>query len=276
MIKGSPLILLCVSLFILHPDESWAESSSLPDLRSLPPIHLFLDTAEIQGTMHHVLRFSAIIENAGPGVLELRGQPAGGRTVVSQRILDDSGQIEERSVGQFVLHPAHNHWHFEQFADYELWTRAAYDAWLASGRTAGQPGWRGSKTTGQDESFCVRDSMRIRALPGVADTPAYDDCGQDIQGLSVGWADVYHFNLPEQWIDLGDTPLADGEYVLRVVADPMNLIYESPDRSDPKRESAEANEAITQLIIRDGCAEEEPITDNENESSCDERDNSGI
>jgi 3-mercaptopyruvate sulfurtransferase SseA len=44
------------------------------------------------------------------------------------------GGVTESPVGTFVFHPAHDHWHFEHFAAYELWTRDAYDAWLASGR----------------------------------------------------------------------------------------------------------------------------------------------
>jgi hypothetical protein len=268
MLNRSLPILLAVVLLMSRPADSRADSSAYPDLRSLPPTHLLLDTAEIEGTDHHVLRFSAIIENVGPGRLELRGASSAGRTMVTQRIPDGAGRITELPVGEFVFHPAHQHWHFEHFADYELWTRAAFEAWLASGRSAGQPGWRGSKTTGQGESFCVRDSLQIEVSAEVSDSPAYDDCGREFQGLSVGWADAYPFSLPEQWIDLGDTPLPDGEYVLRVVADPLNLIYESPSRSDPARESPEANEAVIAFMVRNGCAEEGAVMDTVSQYVC--------
>ena len=84
----------------------------------------------------------------------------------------------------------------------------------------------------------------------------------------MGWADVYPFTLSEQWVDLGDTPLTDGEYVLRMVADPLNLIYESPNRSNSERESPEANESITFFAVRGGCAEEEGATDTLSELVC--------
>jgi hypothetical protein len=222
----------------------------------LPPAELLPMVVPIDGEPHHVVRFTAAVVNAGPGPLELRGEPASGRTWVSQRVYDAAGGVAESPVGSFVYHPAHDHWHFEHFAAYELWARAEYEAWLASGRRQGRPGWQGTKTTGQQlegESFCVRDS---RPMPQVAAGPAarrYTDCGAAEQGISVGWADVYPQFLPEQWIDLGDAPLPDGEYVLRVVADPLNLLLESPDKADPARESGAANEGVTSFSVRQGC-----------------------
>src|SRR4029453_17231050 len=46
--------------------------------------------------------------------------------------------------------------------------------------------------------------------------------------------------------------LADGQYVMRSVADPLNKVYESPGKSNPATESTEANEAITQFSIQSG------------------------
>ena len=65
-----------------------------------------------------------------------------------------------------------------------------------------------------------------------------------LQGLSPGWGDTYDYYRPEQWIDLGQGKLADGQYVLRSVADPLNMVYESPSKATGT-ESAEDNEAIT-------------------------------
>jgi hypothetical protein len=268
VLRRLPLFLLAALLLLGCLAWAQAIGSSYPDLRALPPAHLFLDTADVNGAVRHVLRFGAAIENTGPAALELRGDSSSRLTQVYQRIPGNLGQVDELSVGAFVFHRAHNHWHFEHFADYELWTRAAYEAWLASGRLAGQPGWRGSKTTGQGESFCVRDSMQVHPGADSPTDPVYQDCGEGLQGISVGWADVYDFFLPEQWVEIGDAPLPDGEYVLRVVADPQNLIYESPDRADPQRESPEANEGVTFFTVRNGCAEEAPTEDGPSESPC--------
>ena len=51
-------------------------------------------------------------------------------------------------------------------------------------------------------------------------------------------------------------------------ADPLNLIYESPDRADPQRERPEANEAVTVFTVRNGCAEEAPTEDGPSEPPC--------
>lgn len=54
---------------------------------------------------------------------------------------------------------------------------------------------------------------------------------------------VYSGGDPRQWIDFGLAPLPDGDYVLRQVVDPDNLLYESINKSDPERAGSRANEA---------------------------------
>ncbi len=175
--------------------------------------------------------------------------------VVVQRVYDTAGRVEEQPVGSFVHHPSHEHWHFEQFAGYELWSRTAYDLWAVGGR--GEPLYRGSKTTG-GEGFCVRDSEPLQSLPRllrawvVPPRPVYDECGPTIQGISVGWVDVYPYFLPEQWIDLGPRPLPDGDYVVQVIPDPLNLLWESSGKADFVRENADTNSASTAISVRRG------------------------
>jgi hypothetical protein len=248
--RRASLALLALGLLVGPSSGAEASTSLYPDLRAMPPGVPHLDRVVVDGVPRRVLRFTAAIANAGPGALELRGEPVGDRTIVYQRVHDDAGGLTEHGVGDFVYHPAHAHWHFERFAAYQLWTRAEHERWVASGGAEGVPRWQGSKTTGQGESFCVRDSLR---LPDTADAPpaaAYVDCGREFQGISVNWADVYAYFLPEQWIDLGDARPADGEYVLQVIADPSNLLRESPDGADPEREGAIANAASVLLRIQ--------------------------
>jgi hypothetical protein len=167
---------------------------------------------------------------------------------VTQRIFDDGGAFTDVAVGNgFTYHPGHNHFHFEDFAESELWTKSSYDAWVASGRNVGRAQKVGNKTT-----FCVMDTGRIQSLPGAPSRAVYSHCGTSMQGLSVGWGDTYGWSLPEQWIDLGSAFLADGTYVLRSIADPRNKLYESASRSDSTRESAQANEATTVFTVKRG------------------------
>jgi hypothetical protein len=225
-----------------------------PDLKALPPRDARFDAVSIDGAPHIVLRFTAIEWNAGPGPLELRPVDVDqdGRMVVTQWVYDDADGYQELEAGHFVYHPTHQHWHFEQFAAYELWTQDDYDQWLASGRSEGGPRWLGSKTTGLTEGVCLRDSGIVSRLPGTPDRMRYNLCGLAMQGLSVGWADAYDYRLPDQWIDCGEALPPDGDYVLRLVVDPLNLIYESDDKADPARESPAANDAVTAFSLRGG------------------------
>ena len=218
-----------------------------PDLRALPPTELRFDQVRINRVMHQVLRFTAVEWNAGEGPLEANAvyTTPEGRTVVAQRVFGEGGNYIEFEAGQFIYHPTHRHWHFEHFAAYELWPRAEYEQWIASGRQVGAPRWHGTKTTSQGESICMRDSYLVKQLAGTPRRKVYDDCGYVAQGISVGWGDEYDHSLPDQWIDTGESLPPDGEYVVRLVVDPYNLVHESPEKADWSRESPEANEAIT-------------------------------
>jgi hypothetical protein len=227
------------------PAASSGATIKYPDLKTVPPSDLRFETVNYMGVTSKVLRFSNTVWNAGGGPLELHGSP-GGTSSVTQWIFDDAGGYTEVKVGDdFTFHPGHNHFHFEDFAEYELWTKAAFDAWIAGGRNVGKAQRIGDKTT-----FCVMDTNRLQSLTGTPLSPFYSQCGTSVQGLSVGWGDTYGWQLPEQWIDLGGAYLADGTYVLRSVADPLNKLYESANRSDASRESPQANEAITTFTVR--------------------------
>ena len=244
---------LCAAAVVSLPGTQ-AASLQFPDLKVLPPSDIRFDGIKIDGTTHWVLRFTAVTWNAGEGPLELRAayiDPVG-QTVVAQKVFDGTGHYIEYEAGHMVFHPSHNHWHVERFAQYELWTRWEYEQWLASGRQVGAARWYGSKTTGQGTSVCMRDDDLIKELRGTPDNKRYRDCGWSSQGISVGWSDKYDYRLPDQWIDCGETFPDDGEYVVRLVADPYNQIYESPDKSDWSRESQDANDAVTYFSHKGG------------------------
>lgn len=223
---------------------SLAATPLYPNLKTLTPHDLSFSQETISGSTHNLLRFSNSVGNVGEGRLELAAKTvtttSGKKTRVNQRIYDSAGGYTSRYVGDMVFHEQHDHFHFENFARYELWTRSGYDNWVASNRAQGQAIKRGTKTT-----FCVMDTDLIQG----SSSKWYTTCTPDLQGLSVGWADTYKSNLWGQWIDLGTSPLPDGQYVLRSVADPNNRLYESAKRGDSSRESAQDNEAVTFFSI---------------------------
>ncbi len=218
-----------------------------PDLRTMPPADLHFALHQVEGRVHFILRFSNFTWNAGEGPLELL-EASQVNTDVSQVIFDEGGGWVQRPSGTFIFHPTHQHWHFEDFSRYQVWGLAEYYAWLDSGRTEGQPFWEVSKS-----SSCLMDGWMALALPGTPPRQTYPErCAREIQGISVGWGDVYYWFLPEHWVDVGETPPPDGIYILRSVVDPFNRIFESPDGLDPARDGDEANEAVVPFYVQGG------------------------
>src|SRR5262245_46873073 len=181
----------------------------------------FLDTTTMPG--HTLLRLSQATANQGAGRLELRGGAINpdGTQQVFQRIYNQDGSFRDVLAGNFENDPDHHHIHFEDFAQYNL--RAVTSGGGVGGIIAG-----GLKTT-----FAVIDtSIYNSSLPGFSSSPFYTSAGQ-VQGLSVGWADVYPSNLENQWIDV--TGVAPGTYWLESVTDPDNRIVESNDGNNVTR-----------------------------------------
>ena len=218
-----------------------AATSLYPNLKTFSPRDLRFDRTDVSvegsGQMHNVLRFSNTVHNTGEGRLEVRGQidPVTKAGPAVQRIYDSASGFTDQTVGQFYYHVPHQHWHYDDWGNYQLWTKAAFDAWLASGRSSGSANAIGTKTTS-----CVMDEEFIDDLPATPFPGRYPSSGCSpnsqglmTQGLSPGWGDTYDYWRFEQWIDLNQANLADGQYVLRSVTDPQNKIYESPARLMP-------------------------------------------
>ena len=186
-----------------------------PDLRTLRPADLrFAVLAD--GT--HVLRFSNTVWNAGEGRLELEGDPhpqEGTTKAIYQNLYDaptGGALVSHKEVdGDAVYHPSHEHYHFADFSNYLLLKKAK------NGR------YRATTKQGVKTGFCILDSARFRGSYAAQ----YATCGRALQGLTVGWGDVYGDWLDDQWVVLGDRRLADGEYGLRSTADPKNKLDEA-------------------------------------------------
>ncbi len=240
---GLTALIAVVALLIVAAPSSAAPA--YPDLKTRTPFDLRFDQEYLDGSWHWLLRFSNTVWNAGSGRLELSGQTISENGTTKSRVYQhvyDGSNYTPYHVGDFVWHAAHNHFHFESFAEYELWTKSEYDNWIASGRNVGQAQRRGTKTT-----FCVMDTDLITGT-----APAlYTSCGQTLQGLQVGWGDTYGYHLADQWIDLGASKLAAGYYVLRSVADPRNRLYESASKAGDQ-ESTVNNEATRCFRVRSG------------------------
>jgi hypothetical protein len=212
-----------------------ANAELLPDLRADKATDVHLTFA---GGARSELRLTTTFTNAGPGPLEL--YPVGGvdcdgdtnpanDRLAYQRLFDDSDSdgifdraldtgSSSRQAGCMVFHPAHNHWHFDDFASYEL-LRPTGEVVAASEKV----------------SFCLIDSIPFDpALLGQPADPYYTTCDEDAtEGISVGWHDVYASYLPGQAIDIQGLP--DGNYCLAIKVDPSNLLVESNELNNETR-----------------------------------------
>src|SRR5688500_13230295 len=202
-----------------------------------------LDTTTQPGRT--LLRLTTAVPNAGAGPMELRGGNVNtdGTQNVYQRIYDTAGGYRDRLAGRFTYHSNHGHLHFDNYAQYHL--RA-----VTSGSGVGSVVRSGDKV-----SFCLLDVDPYNlSLPGARQpsTPSPYGCGQ-LQGISVGWADVYQKSLPDQWIDV--TGVADGQYWLEVVVDPLNLLAESDESNNTTRVLITLNKSAVAVDTDDQISE---------------------
>jgi hypothetical protein len=158
------------------------------------------------------LRFSTLSWNNGTGPLELRAGALDLDQVtqkVYQRVFRSDGTYYDNLAGDFVYHPEHAHFHFEDYALYRL---VPVNAPGASERQS-------AKTT-----FCVMDTTKIPNVPGPT-AAVYATCGSEVQGMSYGWGDTYSSILFGQSFDVTNSP--DGDYDLIINIDPRLRILES-------------------------------------------------
>jgi hypothetical protein len=106
--------------------------------------------------------------------------------------------------GPFIWGQCHKHYHFTGFARYQLVSETDDKVVL----------------TGRKQAFCARDSVRV--AQNVPFAPGYD-C--TMQGISVGWADIYDHTIPCQYLDVTDVP--SGDYRLEVEVNPERTITEA-------------------------------------------------
>jgi hypothetical protein len=177
----------------------------------------FLDLEEPTEPGRTLLRVSTATPNIGTGPLELRGSST--TPGVYQRVFRVDGSYYDRFAGNFTFHPGHGHLHFDNWINLHLRS-------VLTNNGVGDIIASGDKT-----SFSIFDLTRYSSPPGSPNSGVYS--GGLVQGLSVGWADVYSANLPDQWIDVTDVP--SGQYWLEAIVDPANNILESNESNNVSR-----------------------------------------
>jgi len=201
---------------------AFAKGLRCPDIVMRRPWGLYADKLTKRGRV--VLRAGNVIDSIGRGPAELRGVRYNRVYMhARQRIYKrGGGWIMVRTGARLRLKLAHlglRWWKFFNAARFELWRVDA-----AGKRTV-------EVRTGAKVSYCLRDLTHTRPnLHGSPYLPHYPACStnvnqrRDVLGTSVGWADIYPPDYPEQWIDV--TGLR-GCFAYVHIADPENGIYES-------------------------------------------------
>jgi hypothetical protein len=179
------------------------------------------------------LRFDQIIANQGDGPFELHYRMEGVATEqqLRQRVHSSDGSFVDFAVDTYEFHPAHAHFHYKNFGQ----------AFLYGVRPDGSlDRIRESRKNG----FCMIDVENTRFGTDAAgrrwqgeaprtyyfpacNTPTERDTTGTymVNGISVGWADVYNWFLADQFIEISGVP--DGIYVLETVANPSGTVHET-------------------------------------------------
>jgi len=185
----------------------------LPDVVPTTPLTLFIRTSGAKKE----LRFSTTFFNQGKGPLEIIGHTdkEDNITYASQYAYEEGGPGVYRDMGTFVYHPAHSHWHVDQYVFYELW----------SVDSEGKPD--NLLFTTDKMSFCIWDeNSKDLGVEGAPQARAYPrTCNGRQQGMSVGWSDTYQANIEGQGVDV--TNVGDGTYIFRTIINPDRKILET-------------------------------------------------
>ncbi|SEC81362.1 Lysyl oxidase [Nocardioides exalbidus] len=195
---------------------SGSAGGAVPDLRSLPAFGIELNR---KGT---TLRFSATVWNGGSSPLVIDGFRRRGAEIMDayQYFFDtDGNQTGYQQVGTMEFHHAnHNHWHFEDFARYDLLD--ANKKYVAKSRK---------------QSFCLANTDAVDyTVPGADWQPENTDlataCGDEgalsiREVLASGSGDTYAQYRAGQAFRIGDLP--NGVYYIRVEGNPERNLTES-------------------------------------------------
>jgi hypothetical protein len=203
---------------LARTDGGSAPAGLLPDLRTVVPTHLQL----VNEHQRETLRFSNGIANTGPGPWALRPDPfpddapAETETIAAvqefrdgnwyykcgeqpKQVTDCYNVVSEKVAGEFIFHPAHNHWHIGDVALFEV---------RKGSPTGPIVGGNSVKTT-----FCLIDWYNLTGNSPTAER-IFFDCYASYQGIRSGWVDQYHQSTEGQQLDLTGVPNAKDYYLV--------------------------------------------------------------
>ncbi|HEX8246527.1 MAG TPA: lysyl oxidase family protein [Longimicrobium sp.] len=154
---------------------------------------------------HYLLRFTVTTPNIGDADVFI-GDPL-------QHIDPNGDGSYADSDGLYEFASCHHHFHFRNYATYELFPVRA-------------DGSLGTAIKARKRGFCMIDTTPFNNGDGGTTPWVYRNCGtpehSGFQGISVGYADTYVKALGGQYFVLDDPaePAPPGDYVLRITVNP--------------------------------------------------------
>ena len=156
LLTGLWILAFCAAVTLSLVTPAPAQVELTPNLEPFPAFNLQLITNPSTGGKE--IRFSTRSWNNGLGPLELvaRETSSSGQNVY-QRVYNSQGGHQDYFAGTFVWHPSHNHFHFNDYALYQL-------------EPINAPG--GSPKSGSKTTFCIMDTNKIDgSLPDAPPRP---------------------------------------------------------------------------------------------------------
>jgi hypothetical protein len=179
------------------------------------------------------LRFSNDIRNLGPGPMTLRFRYDRNwvtACLMQQEIEVIGGTPIDRDAGPCIFHPQHAHFHYQNFAVYQLY--AVGQDGLPSASSLLRSNKVGFCTVDVDDYSFGAPSSNQRPRHYTFPTcnvpnniPTNNPAVWEYMGISPGWGDVYTWDLPVQYIDVTSVP--DGVYEVVSRANPDGALMEA-------------------------------------------------
>jgi hypothetical protein len=207
-----------------------------PNVTAIPPWYVKTEELEWEGQKRELMRFNGWIGNQGPGRLEIRGRrnsPSEPMKVYQrlyregaketsgenepdeyEEVFDEHAELKYDTADGFDL------FHLMDIAHYSLWNYAKTEEAVPS----------------QKVGFCLGDDEHLEMGKGPEAAfyvdPLSGHCDENKpealtvrEGISVGWDDLYGWELPLQWVDVSN--VRPGEYWLRDDSDPAGFLVEN-------------------------------------------------
>lgn len=208
------------------PTMTSPPKADLPDLSPLPSWGIQVTNIKVKGhPATSFLDFGATVWVGGNARLDVEGfRHNGALKMRAYQYFWHDGRIVGRArVGTMGFFKPHNHWHFQQFAEYRL---------LNAGKSLA--------VRSQKVGFCIAPSDPVDlVLPHASWVQSFNGfdfaCGSQSalsvqEMLPVGWGDTYFQFFPGQSFDI--THLPNGTYYIEIIANPEHSLHETNTHND--------------------------------------------